>query len=207
MIPQDNERKIGRYTFSTFSNKHWIKLLFHNTTGKVEFENEEEALNYYNPNNKQLYSIIGKVNNGSKINNEFEFIIEYPNERKYYQWKQKNFPLYEPDEIGKTSIEGFTLLYPESSPFKGLAYSLYIPKRGCKPSLFDGDLGSTDFNYCVGMMKCGTAWDHATIPGIDGSTYAMSFWMRIININFYTNIRRRERIKIVCFVLIFSHLS
>ena len=113
MIPCDFEKKIGPFTFSSFSRKKWLKLLFHNVTWNVEFANEEEALHYVNPENEQLFSIIGDVNNESRIDGFFEFIIEYPNERKYVQWKQKNFPLYEHDEIGKSTIEGFDLIYPD----------------------------------------------------------------------------------------------
>ena len=181
LISKSPQFSKGRFIFAKFKNAVWMKLLFHNCTGNVEFADTVEALNYYNPSNPQLYSVIGTISNESKIDGLFEFIIEYPNEELYFQWKQKHFPMYQLGFSNDDSTEGFELIHPsEHKTFKGLArtdYDYVANDPSCTPSLFDSD--PIDWNGCVGMIKCETRWNHSTIPGINVSTMAMSFWMKI----------------------------
>ena len=207
MIPRDKEKKIGMYTFTTFKNKSWIKLLYHNVTGKIEFNDENEALYYVNRSNKQLYSIIKAINNESRINGKFEFILEYPNERKYVQWKQLNYPLYEKDVSGKSITEGFEPDDSAPQGFKGLAYSMIYEPSNCRPSLLDGSLGSSNFFYAVGMMKCPTPHDHSSIPAISSSTKVMSFWMRVKSFNIYTYGGKTKSLSLTLIIFILVCLS
>ena len=185
LISESPHISTGRFIFAKFDNAVWMKLLFHNCTGNVEFADTEEALNYYNTSNPQLYSVIGTISNESKIDGRFEFIIEYPIEKKYFQWKQKHFPMYQLGFLkdNNNSTEGFELIHaPEPTTFKGLArtdYDYNATDPNCTPSLFDSD--PINWKGCVGMMKCKTDWNHSTIPGIIGSTMAMYFWMKIQN--------------------------
>ena len=151
----------GKFIFAKFDNSIWKKLLYHDCTGNVEFKDTFDALNYYNPSFTQLYSVIGTVTNESKIGDKFEFILEYPNEKQYFQWKQTHFPTYQYGFPSNGKVDGFQMIYPESfDNFIGLART-DKNDYGCYPSLFDGS--PDDWNKCVGMMKCNAACDHSNL--------------------------------------------
>ena len=170
--------RVGKNFFTYYQKKFWILLLYEDLTGNVEFDNISHAYNNFNESDKQLYSIVSEISNSSKQGNGFEFIISYPLLNEYIHFKQKNFPDYEIDYPGKTSVEGFQLFYPKSG-FNGLAKSIYFDTLGCAPSLYDTTLGSGDFGSCVGMAKCNTSWDHKVFPTCFGkATTLQSFWMR-----------------------------
>lgn len=65
-----------------------------------------------------------------------------------------------------------------SSKFKSLTYLVIFTPSKCMFSHFDDDLGSYDFMFVVGMMKCDTLYDHSILPAIV-NVYVISFWMRV----------------------------
>ena len=89
--------------FKTFLNKKWLKIFYHDVTGGVYFDNEEEALFSNTP---QKFSILGLITSDFKINNYYEFVLEYPGIEGYNHWKQSIFPRDVQESLETSS--GFT---------------------------------------------------------------------------------------------------
>ena len=73
----------------------WMKIFYHNVEGGF-FINENDVL--YN-NNENKFSILGYIDDTWKINNYFEFLLEYPEVIGCNIWKQSINPRFN-SEIG-----------------------------------------------------------------------------------------------------------
>ena len=175
----NNEEAVNTYYVVSFKGKKWVKLLYHDIRKGDQFENEKQALHYINESNKNIYSVIDDFKRYPRIDGKYEFIVDYPEINKYFQWKQNRFPLFEQDYINKTSVDGTVNIYPPGESFHGLARSLNWSDN-CQSCLFDNEIGSKGFFGCVALMSCREGWDHSKIPGIkNNEVYVMNFWMRI----------------------------
>ena len=182
LISQGEIYTVGKYFHTYYKKKHWILLSYLNVTGNIEFENTEQASNYFNRSDTQRYSIINEIGNTSGYGDFFEFILEYPTKNRIIHFKRTNYPLYGHGYNGKTNVKGFQMIYPPNmTSFSGLAKSMEMSANSCAPSVFDGSIGITNFHWCVGLSKCPTTWSHSTIPMGFGEkgTDVMSLWMRI----------------------------
>ena len=137
------------YQFMHFNGSLWLKIFYHNFTGKVFFEGEDEVLQ---TNSYQKYSILLQLSNSSKINNLFEFILHWPDLNDYTQWKQSNNPIYE-YESDETKAEGFQYIKNASNPFLwgGLVRTTKLMVNPKPNSLLDGNPGATNWNCAIGM--------------------------------------------------------
>ena len=97
--------QIGKYQFKTFEDVQWLKI-FHHDCSEGEFFNPEspELLNVHT---KNRFSILYVINNRFKINDKYEFLLEYPEENKYNHWRQSFNPLDVTDQY----VNGVTTHY------------------------------------------------------------------------------------------------
>ena len=93
----------------------WVLIFHHNSSNKDFFRNKNEAL-FSTKKNK--FSLFGRINDYFKIDGKYEFIIEYPQISRFYQWTQTKNPIdaaaYEdigfiPNETGYGSFKGLAL--------------------------------------------------------------------------------------------------
>ena len=92
----------------------------------------------FSPKNKQKFSVIGSLNKDFKINDVYEFVLEYPNEEYSIHWTQSASPIETTTNVGITQNHGDSRL----SSFQGLARSADKVK-----SLLDGTPGNDINNW------------------------------------------------------------
>ena len=124
--------------FYKFENNFaWILVFYHNTTSG----------NYYNKNNNEVlhckskykFSILGKLND-FKMNDGFEFLLEYPELSGYNHWYQSSNPVFSStvDNYRNISISW------NASSWYGLAKS-----NEATATLIDGS--PTSWHYPIGV--------------------------------------------------------
>ena len=64
-----------QFIYKESLGRKWLKI-FHHYSGSGEYFNSESEISFINSPNK--YSILGMINNDYKIENKFEFLLEYP---------------------------------------------------------------------------------------------------------------------------------
>lgn len=66
-------------------------IFYHNSAGNVMFERNPKELYFCKSTPK--FSLLGSLNDNFKYGGYFEFLIEYPEDNNYIQWKHKKNPL------------------------------------------------------------------------------------------------------------------
>ena len=169
---------IGKYEFGVFKRKIFLKVFHHYAESGELFENESEALSCNLPNK---YSILSEITDEYKINGKFEFLINYPNESRYFRWRQLNNPVEELEVENISTAEGFESIYPSDLPNKwGGLVRTNITYEGKISSLLDGNPGSDFWYFAIGMYKDNT-WESYGFPAYqeDLPTNYTSLWMRV----------------------------
>lgn len=156
----------SNYEIAKYDDSLWIKVFSFDQPTSQCFVNEKEAMH---TNTQYKYSILSEINSRMKINNKFEFIIEYPN-NIYFRWKQSNNPLRERNVIGKYPADGFEAIHngTNAPEWGGLVRAISI--NGKKPNaLLDGNPGVGSWWFSIGMY-CDCESTYAT-DGMPGYTY------------------------------------
>ena len=83
-----NSYKIGKYEFKNFEERQWLKIFYHNCS-KGDFFTSSHVMNV---NTENKFSILYLLNEKMKIDNKYEFLLEYPELKKYNHWRQTNSP-------------------------------------------------------------------------------------------------------------------
>ena len=160
----------GRTKYQYWRN--WL-LIFHHNIDKGHFSPDKSDC--YESNIPGKYSAIGLINELFKINEYYEFLLEYP-ENGSIVWKQKISPM----NFTETSIEnddiGLDILYNRHNfaYFKGIM-------KSSSSSCFDCDnYKLSNFWYSIGLINTG----HSKIPGPKiGSknieVNEVSLWIRV----------------------------
>ena len=165
-------------------NIAWILVHYHNSTrGDYYNKDNGEVLNY---KGKYKFSILGKLNE-YKLNNGFEFMLEYPELGSYNHWYQTSNP------VEKATVEGYRNISIawNVTDWRGLAQS------SSSSAFIDGSSPSWHWHYAIGLY---TDWRGNTnsIPGpfVCGTGKICEFhevflWLRIPNEKLQT---LRERV-------------
>ena len=70
--------------------KKWLKLFYHDSSTSLFFHEENELIF---TNTKRKFSIFGMIDNRFRINDYFEFLLQYPSiPNEYNNWRQKILP-------------------------------------------------------------------------------------------------------------------
>ena len=69
---------------------YWLKIFYHNSRNGEWFADKD----IYGINTQNKFSILGLIRDEFKINDYYEFLLQYPSiHHEYNIWKQKVFPL------------------------------------------------------------------------------------------------------------------
>ena len=151
---------------------NWLKIFYHYSGNGDYFLNFNEALNISSPNK---YSILLFIDDKYKINNKFEFLLEYPEFNNYNRWKQSKHPLNNLDN--DQLVEGYEPIYIGfNSGWVGLV------KSSDSRTVIDGHAGGYWY-YSIGTQIGG--WTNNQFPGPPPNSNSVkncSLWLRIDNI-------------------------
>ena len=168
----------------SYNNSLWLKVFFHsNKDGLNGFSNEEEAK--YCVNNPYKYSILSKINEKFKINNVYEFIIEYPELGVYNIWQQEDNPLEIEESVGY-SVNGFVEIETNAYDpnWGGLAKTTISTLNGKNSSLLDGCPNSDEWYFAIGMYQ-DIYWKvdsttHYSLPAYNQiETNTVALWLKM----------------------------
>ena len=155
----------------------FVRVFYHSTFvdhGKDSWFNNKDIIFV---NKKHKFSIIPSLIDIFKINNKYEFLLEYPEFSKTLHWRQKTNPIENVTDVDYESIS------VEFSSFKGLARSNCY---GC--SFIDGTpgYGCNLWFYSIGSISKHSSYN---IPGYTNGndeplTKEVVLWMRIKDSNY-----------------------
>ena len=131
-------RNVEKRFYDTFNNQLYLLLFYHDTTIS-KFWDYGQTTSF---ESESRYSILSSLDDTFKINEKFEFLLEYP-KFPHIKWRQTNNPLKEvagPDE----KVEGFDPISVDSPLFSGLLNS-----TNC--CLLDGMTHPGNWYYCIGL--------------------------------------------------------
>lgn len=145
-------KRLGIQEIVKYKSKYWLKVFYDNCTGKSYLDNEAAALF---TNGKNKYSVLSQINDAFKVKGKFEFILEWPDLNRYYQWRQTLNPVNEYEKEGVYKAEGFEPIHNGSSEAKcwgGLVRTTMTMANQVN-SLLDGCPGVALWHFAVGMYK------------------------------------------------------
>ena len=89
------------FTVAEKYGKYWLKIFYHDCSEGDWFTTERQL---YYINTKNMFSIFNMIDERFKIDEYYEFLLEYPTiPNKYNNWRQKVFPL-DSTEYNNTDI-------------------------------------------------------------------------------------------------------
>ena len=116
----------------------WIQVFYHDYQIDQNWFNEENV-QFYNEEGK--FSILSQLES-FRINNHFEFLLQYPEHSGFNRWKQTSNPTLSKIVTGYSPVG--TLSWT-SNDWGGLALSNY---SNC---FIDGSPQSGDWYFCIGQ--------------------------------------------------------
>ena len=200
---------MGIFHYKYFKGKQWLLIFHHNITGKNLFADEYEAVNC---SADGRYSILAYVNDSMKIDDKFEFLLQYDFTPKYNMWTQANNPMLEREEKGKNQVDDFNIIHIDynSRNFGGLALNT-IPQHGCINSYIVGDLGTATWFYAIGQYANGCDKDFEWEKYIAGNGNNQAVWLYIrispLNISVYHTGCKKRPFLVLCAILVNLFLS
>ena len=175
-----------------FKQKTWLLIFRHSTRKTVSFFTKETAkLN----NEEDKFSIIGKIDSTFKYGSKYEFMLEYPETKKFLIWRQNLSPI-EHTEDG-TAAAGYEPLHliPDSNTFAGLQLSATIR------ALIDGDARTANWAYAIGSD--GTQYS-PSFPCYAGSCREVNLFVRIHPFSMTCKYKKTKATSIYFIVICFS---
>lgn len=170
MTCKTNPSRISGYQVKIINNEMFVRVFYH-SMGSGIFYKKDEIL-FVNKRNK--FSVAGFINEQYKINNQYEFILEYCEINEYLHWKQTS------NIFENISNVNPTIIHSNYSTFHGLALS----SSGL--TVIDGSPGEGNWFYAIGAKQAASG----IIPGpfvvVNGKTEyeitrIVSLWMKIQN--------------------------
>ena len=155
---------------------HWFLIFHHNVTKGGYFLKKEEAQYSRNPNR---FSLLAKINDLFKINDNFEFLLLYPNLEGYLHWTQKTNPM----ETKSTTPDTYKIVKnswsSSSEHFEGLGVS-------SGATLLKGTPNSENWFYAVGQYREEASYP-GKIPGPlwkfqDNYFYEVNLYIKIVDL-------------------------
>ena len=89
-----NVYSLNGYKFKYEHNAWWANIFFHYSTNGEYFNNSDPNRSPLFCKNENTYSYLGDISNKYRVNNKFEFLLEYPEYPGYNRWTQTINPLY-----------------------------------------------------------------------------------------------------------------
>ena len=158
--------------YKNYLNTHWLKIFHHYSGNGKKFLDKIEPLLC---NTIDKFSILSLINESYKINNSYEFLLEYPELNGYNRWLQGEFPLKLPD-IDYNSYIPINISW-NGQYWKGLI------KSARSETLIEGSVNHIHWWYSIGTTYLNS---DNTFPG--PATNIMNFqvkevilWIRINN--------------------------
>ena len=166
----------------------FLLIFHHNTMHNKLFTSYQEFLN---TNSLDKYSIFGYISDDFKTENAFEFIMEYPETKKYSHWRQKINPIEanEPDNIGFEEIET-TWDTNQQTQFIGLHKSERTNKCYVEGATGLSNQGNPNYYYAIGLFD---TWSDNKLPayistGEKSNLHEVYLWLKITNLNLLSKI-------------------
>ena len=162
-------------------------LIFHQNTVNKDFFTSETEFLFVNSIDK--YSIFGYIDDDFKINDVFEFIMEYPEASQYGHWTQNTNPIHATpnQDVGCQEINS---TWKKEPSFVGLHQS------NRKEAFLEGTdrLGSNNeecWYYAIGQK---TAWNQNILPSFYLSAltfpiHEVFLWLRINDTSLLSKIK------------------
>ena len=169
---------VNGYQTKEFDGNLFVRVFYHSikaNKGEDAWFNTKDIIF---SNKKHKFSVIPSLIYDFRINEKYEFIIEYPNEEHYVHWRQATNPI---ENVSSVSYEPLNDYFPT---FQGLARSSHTD---C--TFIDGTPGFTRnyWHYSIGAMTA----HEGLIPSplkIDGTkviaclTDEVTLWMKVENV-------------------------
>ena len=192
--------------YMKFKGSYWMLLFHHNYTGKVMFEDRNEAINSNNP---KKYSILYLLNDEYRTlkhgTMKYEFIINWPNLSYYFQWRQTKNPLDENDIIGISEVNGYEPIHVKNNPhlFGGLAKDANFSR-----TLLNGQLGHTNWCTSIGMLKTAD-WANIGIPASCEAANVVDLFVKTKFALFASNCNYNQcsSTRYICYFFVFVFVS
>ena len=166
-------------SLSSYRNKSWLLIFSHNSSRSGLFPNSDAALFSLLP---VRFSILSTIEDSWKIDNKFEFMLEYPEHSVRNIWKQSLNPIddYESARPDERTAQGYDEVSIDVSDngWGGLVRSS-IPSA----TLLDGSVnyvksGTEYWYYAVGASR--KFYNDESIPFANSSIHAnvVKLWIR-----------------------------
>lgn len=198
------------YKFKVFRGASWFRIFYHNVKGGFFVdENEAKACN-----SKYKFSILGDIDNHPdewKIDDSFEFLLDYPKLKGFNRWKQSIFPLSEDSSLLGNNVTGFVNVSCSwtSKRWGGLAKLTNPVDDGYSSAnittLLKGTIGHSNWFYSIGYYGNHASYKDV-MPAYDGKTTEVELWIRIRGNRFCTRCFRR-RTSFMIYILSISIIS
>ena len=205
---------IGNLNFRYFVGRQWLLVFHQSITGPKYFENSDEAKNCSLPGK---YSILGYIDDRMKINDKFEFLLQYDiSATRYNHWRQSNNPIYEYEQENKKEVTNFTPIHLDYNnsdhKFGGLAVTnikAIVPTGEiCYNSFLVGDLGDAGWFYAIGQYDpCVNSWDN-NIPADTDNKEVTSVWLYIRVVSTFLRVyasnclHKKNKSVVECFIFL-----
>lgn len=174
-VRADNLSKMNiAYETKEKDNATWLKLVYQNINNGTNLFTTSE-MNFCDKQGK--YSILGEIEKYRDKNNNFEFMLEYPEFNQYNRWIQTSNPC----EV----VESVTGYEPIQITWK-TQYWNGICKSNSGACFIDGSVGIGSWFYAVGSYTPWTASNNAVgLPPYNSNLAAneVYLWVRIDNLN------------------------
>ena len=173
--------KKGIYELGYYKGNMFLKVFHHSTANNESFTIENEALYHIS---KDKFSILANISDKMKVDEKYEFIINYPIEKQYFRWRQSKNPLEEDEESGNAYVDGYELIYNSTKYHEnwgGLVKTTLL-NGGKINTLLNGLPGNSLWYFAIGMYKDRTyLWEGMRIPAYNspiGTSY-VSLWIKL----------------------------
>ena len=176
-------------------NSIWLLLFHHDVTIGDFFYSHADALKCFNYTGGK-YSIIYSLNNNYKINDKFEFLLEYPEINKSNRWRQSINPLYQSMIRGK-NVTGYE---PVDIQMSGRNWSGLYKVNSEQVTLLAASCNGNWF-FSIGTVN---KQFFPYFPGPDFNSKIVSLWVRIRR---ETEKKRCHKIFRCCLILLLVFLS
>ena len=196
--------KIEGNDIMKFNGNAWMKVFYHDATGKDYFLDENEAISLIS---EKKYNKLSYLSEAFKVRGKFEFIIYWPLMKQYFRWRQEKNPLFEYEQENVFTASGFEPLRNASGSawckWGGLVRttkknSMYIN------SLIKGCPGQKEWHFAIGMYNATDGWHDSGIPSHQSGTNLVELWVRLPNyLRFCTHLHERKKSISFLFVCIF----
>lgn len=152
----------------------WIKV-FHHFTQYGYFSSINDAISSDEPGR---FSRLSSITDTMKIDDGFEFRLEYPQNGFVYHWKQTVNPLKINE--GKLNSKNYSqILQPPTSEWRG-----YLAISDSECTVLDGMSADNQWWFSIGTIKCTTDPYFNNYPGTLPGPYKIGvkevvLWLRV----------------------------